>query len=88
MSSDASRKARHEFYKSPPGKAGFCISGRLLGECPPVFDKLQKRLAAAAQALARLDRVDQRHRFPRQLEQNLLAAIGAEALAVADILLG
>ena len=58
MSSDASRKARHEFHKSPPGKAGFCISGRLLGGCPPSLDQLQKRLAAAAQAMAFLELVD------------------------------
>ena len=57
-SSDASRKARHEFRKSPPGKAGFCISGHPLSGRPPMFDQLQKRLAAATQAVALLQFID------------------------------
>ena len=65
MSSDASRQARHEFRKSPPGKAGFRISGHLLGGRPPLFDQLQKRLAAVSQAMALLEFVEQRDRLSR-----------------------
>ena len=33
--------ARHEFRESPPGKAGFRISGSfLLGGMPPLLDQL------------------------------------------------
>jgi hypothetical protein len=48
MPPDASRKARHVCYKNPPGKAGFCISGDLLGCFHPLFDQLQKRQTAAS----------------------------------------
>ena len=82
MTSDASRKARHEFRKSPPGKAGFCISGDLLGCFPPALDQLQQRLAAAAQPLAFLKFVEQSHRLARQLEQHFLAAGGTKARPV------
>ena len=82
MSSNASRKARHEFRKSPPGKAGFRISGDLLGRFPPLFDQLQQRLAAAPQALAFLEFVEHRDRFARQLDQHFLFAGRAQALAV------
>jgi hypothetical protein len=71
-SPDASRKARHEFRESPPGKAGFRNSGHLLGGRPPPFNKLLERLAAATEGLALLDRVEQFNRLARQLKQNLL----------------
>ena len=71
MSSDASRKARHEFRESPPGKAGFRFSGDLLGCFHPPLDQLQQRQAAATQASAFLDLVNGRERFIRQLKQHL-----------------
>jgi hypothetical protein len=74
--------ARHEFRKSPPGKAGFCIFRSLLGGRPPLFDQLQKGLASAAQTLALLEIVEHRDRLTRQLHKNLLAPGGTDALAV------
>ena len=74
---DASRKARHEFHKSPPGKAGFCISGHLLGGCPLSFDQLHQRLAAVAQALALLELVDCLDHFLRQIHNQLTPAFEA-----------
>ncbi len=88
MSSDASRKARHEFRKSPPGKAGFRISGHLLGGCPPMFDQLQKRLAATAQAVALLQFIDEFDRLARQLEQHFFPALRAKARTVEAVFLG
>jgi hypothetical protein len=82
MPSDASRKARHEFHKSPPCKAGFCISGDLLGCFPPPFDQLQCCLAAAPQTVAFLEFVEQSDRLSRQLEQHFLIAGSAQPLAV------
>ena len=74
ISPDASRKARHEFRKSPPGKVGFRISGDLLGCLNPPFDQLQQRHAAALQALAFLDVVDEGKRLIGQLEQHFARA--------------
>jgi hypothetical protein len=37
---DASLEGRHEFRESPPGKAGFRISGHLLGSRPLFLDEL------------------------------------------------
>ena len=88
MSSDASRKARHEFRKSPPGKAGFCISGDLLGCFHPPFDQLQQRLAAAPQAFALLEIVHQCEGFARQLDEHFLATGGAKARTVESVFLG
>ena len=59
MSPTLARKARHEFRKSPPCKAGFRISGDLLGGCPPSLDQLHQHLAAAAQAAALFELVDE-----------------------------
>jgi hypothetical protein len=81
-----SLQARHEFRESPPGKAGFRISGQLLGGSPPLFDQLQKRLAAASQALASLEFVDQRDRFPRQRHDQLSAACRRQTAAVGTVL--
>ena len=61
---------------------GFRISGDLLGCFHPPFDQLQQRQAAAPQALAFLEVVEQRDRFARQLKQHLFAAGRAKALAV------
>ncbi len=89
MSSDASRKARHEFRKSPPGKAGFRISGLLLlGGCPLLFGQLQESLAAIAQAFALLDLVEHRHRCHRDLQQHLYETRIPKALAVGSVALG
>lgn len=88
MSSDASRKARHEFRKSPPGKAGFRISGHLLGGRPPMFDQLQKRLAAAPQAMAMLQFIDQLDCLARQLEQHFLPPCCPKARTVEAVFLG
>lgn len=82
MTSDASRKARHEFHKGPPGKAGFCISGYLLGCFPPSFDQLQQCLAAVTQPVAFLEFVEQSDRLSRQFEQHLLITGRAQPLAV------
>jgi hypothetical protein len=70
------------FAKARPARRAFAFSGDLLGGCPPLFDQLQQRLAPAAQPVAFLDRVEHRHRRPRQLQQHLLTAGGPEALAV------
>jgi hypothetical protein len=82
------RKARHEFHKSPPCKAGFCSLGYLLGCFPPKLDQFQKRLAAVSHAMTLLERVDQLPRLCRQLEQNLLHASRANALAVSADMFG
>jgi hypothetical protein len=85
---DASRKARHEFHESPPGKAGFRISDDLLGGFSPALDQLQQRLAAIPQALAFLDLVEECDRLVRQLEQNFLRPGRSEALAETGCLEG
>src|SRR5271166_3479463 len=74
------------FAKARPARRAFAFSGGLLGGCPLLLDQLQKRLAAAPQTLAFLDRVEHRYRRPRQLKQHLLATSGPEALAVPEIL--
>ena len=57
-----SRQARRESSaKARPARRAFAFSGHLLGGCPLLFDQLQQRLAAIAQALAFLDRVEHRH---------------------------
>jgi hypothetical protein len=86
--SDASQQARHEFRKSPPGKAGFRISGHLLGGGPLFFNQLQEHLAAVAQALALLEFVNHRDRMTRQLEQHFLDTSVTTTLAVESGLLG
>ena len=70
------------FAKARPARRAFAFSGHLLGGCPLLLDQLQQRLAAVAQALAFLDRVEHRHRLARQLKQHLLAAGRPQALAV------
>ncbi len=88
MSSDASRKARHEFQESPPGKAGFRISSDLLGGRSPMFDQLDQRLAAATQPLAFLEFVEQGHKLAWQLKQHFLAAGSTKPLTVQPVVEG
>jgi len=88
MLSDASRKARHEFRKSPPGKAGFRISDHVLGACPFLSDQLQQRLAAVTQAIAFLDLIEHGDSLSWQLEQHFLTARRPQALAVGAGFLG
>jgi hypothetical protein len=82
--SDASQQARHEFRKSPPCKAGFRISGHLLGGRPFLFDQLHKRLAAVPQALAFLELVEKSHRVARESQGHFLIAGGYLALAISS----
>ncbi len=56
---DLVHKVRHEFHKSPPCKAGFCISGDLLGGLPPSLDQFHQHLAAATQAAVLFELVDE-----------------------------
>jgi hypothetical protein len=73
-------QARHEFRKSPPGKAGFRISGALLDGHPPELNQLQQRLASVRQSLAFFKPVDEFPRLGRQFEEHLLYAGGTDAL--------
>jgi hypothetical protein len=51
----------------------------VLGDYPPLFDQLQKCLAAVAQALAFLERVDSGDSVPWQLKQHFLNAFFSAA---------
>ena len=76
-------------FESPPGKAGFRVSGSLLlGDFPPLFDQLHQHLAAIAQALAFLELVNKGDRLARQPEQDLLLAGGRKAAPVSADVLG
>jgi hypothetical protein len=77
-------KARHEFRKSPPGKAGFRISGHLLGGRPLFLDELQQRLAAVSQAMAILDLVEKSHGVARQIQRHLSIADSQLAPAISS----
>ena len=46
------------FAKARPARRAFAFLGQLLGGRPPLFDQLQKRLAAASQTLALLEVVE------------------------------
>ena len=74
------------FAKARPARRAFAFLGHLLGGCPPLFDQLQKHLAAVSQALAFLELVEQRHGFARQLKQHFLATSCAKALAVEPVM--
>src|ERR1019366_9228410 len=70
------------FAKGRPARRPLAFLGYVLGGCPLLFDQLQKRLAAVAQAMAFLEFIEQSDRLSRQLEQHLLIAGGAQPLAV------
>jgi hypothetical protein len=46
----------------------------VLGGRPPLFDQLQKRLTAVAQAMAILDLVEKSHGVARQIQRHLSIA--------------
>ena len=58
----------------------------LLGGFPPLFDQLQQRLAAIAQALALLELVKKGDDLARQRDDELMIALGRQPAAIgADI---
>jgi len=63
LSQRSPEKARHE-NSSQPAKAGFFLGELLfLSRSPPLFDELHYQLAAIAQAMAFLERVNEGDRF-------------------------
>ena len=88
MSLNVVRKDRHEFHKSPPCKAGFCISGDLLGGLPPSLDQFHQHLAAATQTAALLKFVNCLDHLLRQIHDELTTAFRRQAAAIGTIFVG
>jgi hypothetical protein len=86
--SNVVRKDRHEFHKSPPCKAGFCISGDLLGGLPPSLDQFHQHLAAATQAAALLELVDCLDHFLRQIHDKLPVPFRRQAASIGAVFIG
>jgi len=68
--------------KARPARRAFAISGYVLGSRPPLFDQLQQRLAAIAQALALFECVEEFHNLARQLEQHFFSTGSTQTLTV------
>lgn len=56
------------FRKARPARRAFAFLSGFLDSLLPAFNKLQERLAAAAQPLTFFDAVDECHRLVRKLE--------------------
>src|SRR5215475_13550921 len=73
-------------FESPPGKAGFRVSGLLLlGDFPPPFDQLHQHLAAIAQPMTFLQLVYKGDCLPRQIDDELMPPLGYEPAPVGAV---